>query len=348
MEAYNNAFPSNTKPSTDSNEKGFAKIALLLEATGGLSLSQVCAVTGLEASTIQNWVKRGWVAHPIGKRYEEVHIARILIINALKDCLKLEHISKLMIYLNGKAKDGSEAIVRESDLYNYLGEAMKRSGQMGDSSRGGVETIIDNVISDYNDPNPASRAKLRKALTLMMLACVCTDVKRRTEAMMGQILKEVDDNLTLPQPRTAARPQTAAQPKPAATVQKPTVATSARQDTVPTTAVPAKPAAASATAATAKPAAAPTAATVKPPVMPQAVTPIRITLDDPEEPVDIIDEAAQTRKTISQALREWDISSVEKIIIDHDEEARNNAAAQAEAEAKKPANRPWYIRKNNK
>ena len=36
---------------------------------GGITLSQVTAVTGLEAHTVQNWVKRGFLSSPVGKRY---------------------------------------------------------------------------------------------------------------------------------------------------------------------------------------------------------------------------------------------------------------------------------------
>ena len=265
------------------DDKGFAKIEILLEATGGLTLSQVCAVTGLEGSTIQNWVKRGWVEHPVGKKYEEVHIARILIINALKECIKLEHIALLMNYVNGRARDGSDAIIKESTLYNYLCDALKQSGQSDDHSKSGVESVINNVIKDYSDPNPDSRVRIRKALTLMIFACVCTDVKRRVDAMMGQILIELDD----PKPK----------PKPVAPLPKIELA---------------------------------------PPV------------EEPpeEEPGEVLDDIVETRKTVSQALREWDISSVERIIIDHDEGAKNSSAQ--EEDDKKSASKPWYVRKTPK
>ena len=36
---------------------------------GDISLSQVAAVTGLEPYTVQNWVKRGFLTAPIGKKY---------------------------------------------------------------------------------------------------------------------------------------------------------------------------------------------------------------------------------------------------------------------------------------
>ena len=268
------------------DSKGFAKIEMLLEATGGLSLSQVCAVTGLEGSTIQNWVKRGWVEHPVGKKYEEIHIARILIINALKECIKLEHIALLMSYVNGKSQDGSEAIIKESTLYNYLCEALKLSSQTDDHSKSGVESVINDVIKDYRDPNPDSRIRIRKALTLMMFACVCTDVKRRTEAMMGQILLELEN------------------PKPVENAPVPKLEI------------------------------------IKEPVLVPAPVPVQ------EEPPEVLEDIIETRKTVSQALREWDISSVERIIIDHDEEAR--ITAQGDDKEKKQPNKPWYVRKNTK
>lgn len=262
------------------NEKGFYKIRVLLEATGGLSLSQVCAVTGLEASTIQNWVKRGWVAHPKGKKYEEIQIARILIINALKECIKLEHIALLMGYVNNYSETNGEITLKESELYNYLYEALQKTGQADDLSRSGVESVVEKVIKDYRGPTPEARIRIRKALTLMIYACVCTDVKRRTEAMMGQILYDIE------------HPESVA----------------AEADEAQNTA----------------------------------------NKDEPE--TQETEPAAETRKTVSQALREWDISSVERIISEDDAEEKtvsagvgNNAPAD-----EKPSYRPWYFRKNTK
>jgi len=256
----------------EQGEKGFSKIAMLLEATGGLSLSQVCAVTKLEGSTIQNWVKRGWVAHPRGKKYEEVHIARILIINALKECIKLEHVALLMNYVNGGSESGGDGAIKESELFNYLCDALGRMGQARDHSRGGVEYVVDDVIRGYDGPSADSRLRIRKALTLMIYACVCTDVKRRTESMMGQILHDLE------------HPEDA-------------VDDSTDEDEV-------------------------TAA----------------------EEEDAESESAESRKTVAQALREWDISSVERIIIDHEEES--GGSRQQSETAEKPPNRPWYARRN--
>ena len=282
-------------------EKGFKKIEMLLEATGGLSLSQVCAVTGLEGSTIQNWVKRGWVAHPKGKKYEEIHIARVLIINALKECIKLENIAQLMVYLNGSTEEPADYIVRERDLYNYLCSALGQLGQVDDLSRSGVESVVDSVIIDYKGPTALARARIRKALTVMIYACVCTDVKRRTEAMMLQILNELEN------PDAAAEYMVEEQSSPAPDYD---------------------------------------AAAVE---------------DEPAQPTEPEVVKEEARKTVAQALREWDLSRVESIINEENDSddfidyapapapvpvRAEPVAQQPEPAAEKPAQKPWYFRRN--
>ena len=57
---------------------------------GGMVLSQVSSITGLEPYIIQNWVKRGYLQPPRGKRYDMEQVCRILNINLLKGALTLE------------------------------------------------------------------------------------------------------------------------------------------------------------------------------------------------------------------------------------------------------------------
>ena len=54
-------------------------------ATGGITLSQVSIMTGLETYLIQNWVKRGFVSSPQRRLYSREQLARIVIINMLRD-----------------------------------------------------------------------------------------------------------------------------------------------------------------------------------------------------------------------------------------------------------------------
>ena len=102
----------------------FAMFRPLIQATDGLTLGQVCAITGLEPSTVQNWVKRGFVAHPVRKKYHERQLARILLISALRESMQIDRIGELMALVNGSADDTGDDIVSEEQLYDYLCEAI--------------------------------------------------------------------------------------------------------------------------------------------------------------------------------------------------------------------------------
>jgi len=65
-------------------------------ATGGITLSQVSVMTGLEPYLIQNWVKRGFVSSPIKRLYSRDQFARIVIINMLREALQIERICNLI------------------------------------------------------------------------------------------------------------------------------------------------------------------------------------------------------------------------------------------------------------
>jgi DNA-binding transcriptional MerR regulator len=98
----------------------YSLIAPIIEATGGVSLSQLSAMTGLEGSTVQNWIKRGWVVPSVGKKYGERSVVRILLINILRGALKLEDIAKLMRLVNGEVGDTEDDIMHDTELYNLL------------------------------------------------------------------------------------------------------------------------------------------------------------------------------------------------------------------------------------
>ena len=115
--------PGTAIPYADSNGM-FAMFRPLIRATDGLTLGQVCAITGLEVSTIQNWVKRKFVPRPVEKKYHERQLARILLISALRDGMKIDAIGELMTMVNGDADDVSDDIISEEQLYDYLCHAM--------------------------------------------------------------------------------------------------------------------------------------------------------------------------------------------------------------------------------
>ncbi len=88
-----------------------------LFAFGEINQTQLMKVTGLSQSTIQNWVNRGWVAKSNGKGYDRDKVARILIINMLRQTMSLDNISSLLFFINGRTDTTDDDIIRESTLY---------------------------------------------------------------------------------------------------------------------------------------------------------------------------------------------------------------------------------------
>ena len=85
--------------------------------TNQVFLSQVTAITGLEAHTVQNWVKRGFLTSPVGKKYSLRQLCRILNIHMLHGAMPIDRICKLLSYVNGHLDDESDDMIDDSQLY---------------------------------------------------------------------------------------------------------------------------------------------------------------------------------------------------------------------------------------
>ena len=164
---------------------GFARFAQMIEATSGLTLSQVCALTGLEASTVQNWIKRGFVPRPVGKKYRERHLARILLISSLRDCMQIDRIGELMTYINGDTESEDDDIISEVQLYDYLCSVCI-SLSSGEVALERVADTAAGVAADF-DADDASKEKLTRSLTVMAYAYLAGLIKRESERRFADI-----------------------------------------------------------------------------------------------------------------------------------------------------------------
>jgi len=91
--------------------------------SGGLVLSQVTQLTGLEGYIVQNWVKRGYVSRPVSKKYTRCQFCRMLNINVLKDSFSFEESVKILSYVNGGM---SEEFIDDSMLYACFVDLLAR------------------------------------------------------------------------------------------------------------------------------------------------------------------------------------------------------------------------------
>lgn len=152
---------------------------------GGLTLSQVAAITGLETHTIQNWVKRGFLAPPRGKRYDMEQVCRIINMNLLKGALPLEQICSLMTYLNGVLSDESDDLVDDTKLYFIFVRLAARARHIGGSQD--WDDALVQITEDYEEPVPGAREKLIRVLKIMLTVWFANTLRNAAESMIAEL-----------------------------------------------------------------------------------------------------------------------------------------------------------------
>lgn len=171
-----------------SKSSAFSAYLPLIRATDGLTLGQVCTLSKLEPSTVQNWIKRGFVAHPVMKKYHERHIARILLIAALRDCMQIDRIGALMTYINGDADDEQDDIISDVLLYDIFDRVVD-SVAPGEPTKKRVGEQAQRILMEYMDPSP-ERDRLKEALTVMAIACIAGRYKQEADRLYTELIKE--------------------------------------------------------------------------------------------------------------------------------------------------------------
>lgn len=155
---------------------------------GGLLLSQVTELTGLGAATIQNWVKRGWVSNPVNKRYGELHVARILLINLLRPAMKLENIAALLRYVNGSVDDRSDDIIPETQLYSLLCSVLTRlEPQDSIITHESIITLIGAQLEGYEGPVADAKERLENAMRIMVLNSAASRLMQQADALFSRL-----------------------------------------------------------------------------------------------------------------------------------------------------------------
>lgn len=152
---------------------------------GGMVLSQVASITGLEPYTVQNWVKRGFLPPPVNKRYTLRQLCRIININMLKSALPLEKICSLLGYINGALDKEDDDIIDDAALYFLFVRLAARAKQLDDPQM--WEQAIAHALADYQEPVPGARVRVEKALRVMLTAWVAARMRSAAEEMLEQL-----------------------------------------------------------------------------------------------------------------------------------------------------------------
>ena len=170
------------------NRSEVEKIPQQLEALffgGGITLSQVTSITGLEAYTVQNWVKRGFLTSPVGKRYSLNQLCRILNINMLRGAIPIEKICKLLSFVNGDLSDESDDMIDDSKLYFMFVKLAARSKEL--FRQEARDAVLEEYLAEYAEPVPGARERVKNVLNVMLTAWLAVRMRQEAENMLNDM-----------------------------------------------------------------------------------------------------------------------------------------------------------------
>ena len=155
-------------------------------AAGGVTLSQVSVMTGLEPYMVQNWVKRGFVSSPKKRQYTKDQFARIVIINMLRESLQLDAIIKLIGYINGVLNDEIDDLISDSELYHMYAD-MIAENNINISDGESVYAAVESVADSYSEAVPGAKKRLFKVLQVMVYAHYSAISRKNAEEILASL-----------------------------------------------------------------------------------------------------------------------------------------------------------------
>lgn len=152
---------------------------------GGVVLSQVASITGLEPYTVQNWVKREFLPPPDHKRYNMNQLCRIITINMLKRTLPMERICGLLTYINGDLDDTSDDLIDDARLYFMFVKLAAGFSTM--QNQAGRDVAIEKILAEYVEPVPGAKARVERVLRIMLTAWAAAQLHEAAEKMVAEL-----------------------------------------------------------------------------------------------------------------------------------------------------------------
>ncbi len=179
-------FPGTTIETTKI-EKGSSKSLFDgIFAAGGVTLSQISIMTGLEPYLIQNWVKRGFVSSPQHRVYSRRQFARIVIINMLRESLQIDRICGLIEIIGGVLADDSDDLICDEELYHRYVD-MLADPELNFADRASAEKAAERAVEDFVEKIPNSKNKLETILLVMLYAHSASRLRDTAEQMLAKM-----------------------------------------------------------------------------------------------------------------------------------------------------------------
>ena len=171
------------------NATGLEFLNKIFYISDGIMMSEIRGISGIDTSTLQNWVKRHWVESAKLKKYNIDQVAHILIINMLRACMQLDHIAFLIRYINGSVESREDDIIRDSVLYDYICRIIDRMTEKDCVPEPKVKQYIEEVTADYQEKVSGAGRRLANALEIIIVAYYASLMKQRSDAMLAALMK---------------------------------------------------------------------------------------------------------------------------------------------------------------
>ncbi|MBQ7034499.1 MAG: DUF1836 domain-containing protein [Clostridia bacterium] len=167
--------------------KGSSKILFDgIFAAGGITLSQVSNMTGLEPYLIQNWVRRKFITPPVKKLYSKEQFARIVIINMLRESLQIEAICNLIHVIGGKIEDTTDDLIRDDDLYHRYVD-MISDQKIDPSDQASVLRAAQTAAEGFEEQMPGAKTKLIRILQVMFYAHAASRLRDSAKEILSTL-----------------------------------------------------------------------------------------------------------------------------------------------------------------
>lgn len=180
-------FPGTTIEVTALKKGGSRQLFDGIFATGGVTLSQVSLMTGVEPYVVQNWVKRGFLTSPVKRVYSKDQFARIILINMLKESLQIDVICGLIRIISGNPRTESDDLIGNAELYHvYVDMIAEREINITDEKS--VAELADGAVAELEERSAGDRKKLSRILQVMLYAHSASALRKKSEEALSSLL----------------------------------------------------------------------------------------------------------------------------------------------------------------
>lgn len=177
------ALPGTTIEISHLEKDGARHVFSHIFSAGGVVLSQLSHMTGLEPHTIQNWVKRGFLSPPQHRQYTERQFARVVIINLLRQSMQIDKITTLLSSINGKLSDERDDRIDDPTLYNMFINLLCAIGE-GYPSREAIKSAAQKELCGFPERYAGDKKRIERVLSVMVYAYLCSVAQKRIDQLL--------------------------------------------------------------------------------------------------------------------------------------------------------------------